>query len=86
MSDKSEFICEKCNKCYASKSSLCNHNKKFHYNKDELVNKSKHKSKPKVNIKSESIKCDICEKIYKHKHVLSSISNSNVDTTIKFIK
>jgi hypothetical protein len=30
MNHKSKFICNNCNKFYASKSSLCNHNKKFH--------------------------------------------------------
>ena len=32
VNDKSEFRCNICNKLYSSKSSLCNHNKKFHDN------------------------------------------------------
>ena len=32
VNNKSEFRCKICNKDYASKSSLCNHNKKFHHN------------------------------------------------------
>jgi hypothetical protein len=36
VNDKSEFRCNSCNKNYASKSSLCNHNKKFH-NSDGLL-------------------------------------------------
>ena len=30
VNSKSEFRCKICNKIYASSSSLCNHNKKFH--------------------------------------------------------
>ena len=29
---QTEYFCKKCNKFYASASSLCNHNKKFHKN------------------------------------------------------
>ena len=30
MSEKNQYYCKKCNRSYASQSSLCNHNKKFH--------------------------------------------------------
>jgi hypothetical protein len=30
--DQLNFFCKFCNKMYASQSSLCNHNKKFHNN------------------------------------------------------
>lgn len=41
MNEKSEsiniFSCNICNKTYSSKSSLCNHNKKFHNSKSSIM-------------------------------------------------
>jgi hypothetical protein len=59
------FRCITCNKNYSSKSSLCNHNKKFH--SKPIVSQSKSfvsQSKPKV---SNNYKCLYCENEYKHK-------------------
>jgi len=51
----STFRCNICNKDYASKSSLCNHNKKFHtLNSKHEVNNCKHNGKHKVNISKHS--------------------------------
>ncbi len=36
------FVCEICKKNYASQSSLCNHNKKFHYKEKSKIYKCKH--------------------------------------------
>ena len=48
----SENRCILCNKVYSSRSSLCNHNKKFHNTiSKQKVNISKHNGQQKVNMK-----------------------------------
>ena len=37
MSEKSEYHCSKCSKNYASMSSLCNHNKRFHSKNAKVI-------------------------------------------------
>ena len=54
------FFCNKCNKEYASYMSLWNHNKKFHSNKNEIINDN--------NI---IINCTYCTKILKNKYLLT---------------
>ena len=38
---KNDFRCNLCDKKYASASSLCNHNKKFHNDKNKKMNNTK---------------------------------------------
>ena len=68
--NKSQFpknnICTICNKFYASQSSLCHHNTKFH--KNESNDNSKDKSKESKDFKlSCRFSCRYCKKNYKHK-------------------
>ena len=74
VNDKSEYRCISCNKTYSSKSSLCNHTKKYHtiYLPNNKLNIS-HKSadnKPNISHKSADIKpkynCEFCNKKYLH--------------------
>ena len=66
------YLCIICNKFYASHSSLCNHNKKFH--KIETITHNKDIAKECKDIIKETSKevidrfqCRYCDKIYKHK-------------------
>jgi hypothetical protein len=56
------YKCNICNKNYSSKSSLCNHNKKFHNTQSAESQHLVSISKQKV-----SIKCKFCNVEYKHK-------------------
>jgi len=59
----SEFRCIICNKAYSSSSSLCNHNKKFHYNnikKNKVLSSNVKQMSSKCQILSSKIFCDIC--------------------------
>jgi hypothetical protein len=87
----SENRCILCNKVYSSRSSLCNHNKKFHNTiSKQKVNISKHTGQQKVNIsKHEDIilntdvkSCKYCNKIFsckqsrwRHEKTCKSINN-----------
>ena len=74
MSSKNEIhlklFCKLCNKMYASPSSLCNHNKKFHKNnQDNKVNNvNDNVNDKKINVNDVNdkkiIKCEYCNKIY----------------------
>jgi len=75
MSEKSEYHCSKCSKNYASMSSLCNHNKRFHSKKTKVI-KSNMTSNIIINdlpqqnentIVIKSFDCRYCSKKYKHK-------------------
>jgi hypothetical protein len=70
------YICNICNKEYASQSSLCNHNKKFHQNNNEKIKNSLNRSENNMKKfdnglkKSDNIKtyeCRKCNKIYNNK-------------------
>ena len=73
---KSEFRCNICNKNYASKSSLCNHNKKFHKFIDIKItlndtkitlNDTKYDTKCDTKMIQKNIKkysCDHCSKTF----------------------
>ena len=73
---KSEFLCSKCDKKYASQSSLCNHNKKFHP-KPQNIRICKEKiretsvknpeQQPQNEQKEKTYDCRYCDKIYNHK-------------------
>ena len=82
MNKNDKIQCKKCNKTYSSKSSLCNHNKKFHNEKtSEIqsnpkvtieVNQSKSTSNPNISeyVKDETTKtfpCKYCKKNYNYK-------------------
>jgi hypothetical protein len=69
--------CNICNKYYASQSSLCNHNKKFHQNninnnknKQNIVTESNgllSKSNGKITDSNGTLNCKYCNKIFKSK-------------------
>ena len=93
MSSKNEIhlklFCKLCNKMYASPSSLCNHNKKFHKNNqdnnvnnvNDNVNNNVNDKKINVNDVNDKkiIKCEYCNKIYS-----SRFSKSNHKKICKF--
>jgi hypothetical protein len=58
---KSEYKCNKCNKNYASSSSLCNHNKKFHTIECKIMSTIKSVSTCIKKI-STCIQCEMCNK------------------------
>jgi hypothetical protein len=69
VNQKNNFSCNICNKNYASKSSLCNHNKKFHNTKNiENVSKYMHNisknmhNVSKINENNEKKNCKFCNK------------------------
>ena len=72
---KSEFLCSKCNKKYASQRSLCNHNKKFHTKpqniricQDNIREVSViNQDQPQNEQKEKTYDCRYCDKIYNHK-------------------
>ena len=72
MNHKSEYRCDICNKYYASKSSLCNHSKKFH-NVNEYIttinqplnNQTLTINQPLVN-QSNKNECKYCKKNFNH--------------------
>ena len=66
------FKCNICNRYYSSKSSLCNHNKKFHLkNNSHNVVIGSHKSDQNVVIGSHDVKnslqCNKCNKIFQNR-------------------
>jgi len=66
VNDKSEFTCNICIKYYSSKSSLCNHNKKFHNTKC-TSNVHTCTSKSTSNVTTSNTKnynCKFCNKKY----------------------
>ena len=81
MNEKSELnnklCCKICNKNYKSKSSLCNHNKKFHYKKVTESNCLVMDNKIKVTesnclvidniIINKSLQCKYCNKLFRYK-------------------
>jgi len=89
---KSEYKCIICDKFYASKTSLCNHNRKFH---KPLVNQSKplvNQSKPLEN--QSKLNCKYCNKILsckqsksRHQKICKSKNDNNLKKEIvDFIK
>jgi len=67
-----KFFCNICNKFYASNSSFCNHNKKFHKNETntnniDLGKESKDLSKDLGKESKDKYICRYCNKNYKHK-------------------
>ncbi len=65
----SDYICNICNKEYSSQSSLCNHNKKFHQNKNKICQPNVNLCQPIVNICQPvvnpcqpKIKCENCNR------------------------
>ena len=86
MSEKNDhFKCNTCNKYYSSRSSICNHNKKFHSeskSKVSIISKSC-VCKSKSNTINNSIKCKYCDNIYKHKqskwkHEQKCVNKTNI--------
>ncbi len=69
MSEKKQYKCKTCNKYYSSKSSLCNHNKKFHNENKSKINiiDTSHEIKDNSIIINNLIKCNYCYNMYKHK-------------------
>ena len=71
-----KYSCKICNKNYSSASSLCNHNKKFHFiNKTKpIIDQSSHNQKPIIDQSSHNQKpiiiintqCKYCNKIFSH--------------------
>ena len=68
VNDNSEYRCYDCNKQYSSKSSLCNHNKKFHYNTMKMtLNVTNTDTKTTLNVTSKCYKCKFCNKKFNHR-------------------
>jgi len=104
MNEKSEYInifsCNICNKTYSSKSSLCNHTKKFHNSKSNyIVTKTSLNDNQKVTSENEhgNLKCRYCEKMYKHKQnrwlhekkckiIKDKVDNKNKEIELEKIK
>jgi hypothetical protein len=66
-----KFTCDICNKYYASKSSLCNHNKKFHNHNNNHNTIIKHPFNNQKTIIEQSLnnpnnQCKFCNKIFSH--------------------
>ena len=66
-----KFACNICNKYYASKSSLCNHNKKFHNNRNNYntpLIQPFNNQKPiiKQSLNNLNNQCKFCNKIFSH--------------------
>ena len=92
VNNKSLFSCNICNKNYSSKSSLCNHNKKFH-----IINSINYNSNVNTksivcqhNVNNKIIKCDNCNKIFttrqaKSLHIKSYCKNT-IDKDIELEK
>ena len=70
VNDKSLFRCNICIKTYSSKSSLCNHNKKFHniINKECLKKTEKNCNSTEKSPKSQIYDCRFCNKKYNNKN------------------
>jgi len=87
----SQFRCNSCNKDYASKSSLCNHNKKFHNN--NLAIKPQFPSQlPQSSSICLNNECKFCNKIFsrkdnlqRHKKKCKLIENDKIDKLEKKI-
>jgi hypothetical protein len=85
-----EYSCILCNKQYASKSSLCNHNKKFHNN--NVVQKGTNVVLPVVvcgtSMSNNKNQCKFCNKLfndrsnkYKHEKICKKkINNSEIES------
>jgi hypothetical protein len=66
------YSCNICNKQYASQSSLCNHNKKFHNNNNQNNNNVKENvNNVKENVNNvkivKSLTCEYCNKIFNNR-------------------
>jgi hypothetical protein len=93
---KNEFRCNNCNRTYASKSSLCNHNKKFH--NYDVVNKGTYEVHKEVlcgTTKNNKSQCKFCNKLfndrsnkYKHEKIckFKEQPDKNIQETIKELK
>ena len=94
VNQKNNFSCNICDKNYASKSSLCNHNKKFHNTNVKIVKDNV--KNVKVNVKiDKSLTCEHCNKIFnnrpaksihKKKCKLKEQPDKNMQETIKELK
>jgi uncharacterized C2H2 Zn-finger protein len=81
------YKCLICNKIYASQSSLCHHNKKFHKNKsdeDVVIVIQNNNDKPIIK---NLLKCEYCNKIFatrqsKSKHKIK-VCNKNLNNNSK---
>ena len=86
--DQLNFFCKFCNKMYASQSSLCNHNKKFHNNNiANVINLISNVVANDNNViqGNKIIKCEYCNKIfasrytkYVHKKKVCKFKNNNI--------
>ena len=95
VNDTSLFSCNICNKNYSSKSSLCNHNKKFHSNIVIQSNPNVSQCIPIV-IPNNQVKASICkfcgntysnrQNKWKHEQKCKLIDNKNKDIELEKIK
>jgi len=83
--------CNVCNKEYSSKSSLCNHNKKFHNIQKNILPHTPSISPHTPSI-SLNIKCNLCHKIFsrkdnlqRHKKICKLIDNDKIEELEKKI-
>jgi len=92
VNDKSEFKCNICIKYYSSKSSLCNHNKKFHINDNNTLPQKPlflpHKTVVSPQISSKIFECNFCNKIFTrkdnlHRHYKKCKNKENNEDKIK---
>ena len=87
-STPTEFYCDICNKFYASQSSLCHHNKKFHTsNVRDNVRDVRDNVRENVN-KKNILQCEYCNKIFssrstksEHKKKACKFKNNIINNT-----
>ena len=91
VNDISSLRCNSCDKYYSSKSSLCNHNKKFHFKHTIKCSNNVQESSNNVQESSinKSLICEYCNKIFKNRSTKSMHKkncNNNKDKDIELEK
>jgi hypothetical protein len=87
-----EFLCNICNKFYASQSSLCHHNKKFHTSnvRDNVRDVRANVEDVRANVENNKniLQCEYCNKIFssrstksEHKRKACKFKNNIINTT-----
>jgi len=90
---ENKFSCNICNKNYASMSSLCNHNKKFHIKNSKILNNSDKILKTSDKTSDKTYNCRYCNKIFiniktrwSHEQKCKESNNINKETELEKLK